>query len=162
MMVTFYFFISWLLFGLFLFNKIHQHASIKEVTLLFLLSCLINTNTYIGLFDTFKWMKFSSDQELYIAVLIFKNVFIPLFISCFTLLMDQSLKYKKILFFILYSIILLSIDVINILNDLYSFKTWNHFYTFIYYSIFLWFLLFTLKWFRGLASSSGGENHVVD
>lgn len=162
MMFTFYFFISWLLFGLFLFNRVHKHASIKEVTLLLLLSSLINTNTYVGLFDAFKWMRFTTDKELFIAVLIYKNVFIPLFISCFTLLIDQSLRFKKILFYILYSMICLSIDVINILNGLYYFKTWNHFYTFIYYSIFLWFLFFTLKWFRGLASSSGGENHAVD
>jgi hypothetical protein len=137
---------------LFLFNKIHQHASVKEVTLLFLLSCLINTHTYVGLFDTFKWMKTTTERELFIAVLI----------SCFTLLIFRSNRTKKILFYLLFSLIIVSVDLINVFQDLYSFKQWNHFYTFIYYSIFLWGLLFTLKWYRGLDSSSGSENNVVD
>jgi hypothetical protein len=162
MIVTFYFFISWVLIGLFLFNRIHKRASIKEVTYLFLLSCLINTHTYVGLFDTFKWMKTTTDIKLFIAVLIFKNIFVPLLISCFTLLIYRSPLNKKILFFILFSLIILTVDLINVIQGMYSFKQWNHFYTFIYYSIFLWSLLFTLKWYRGLDSSSGGENNVVD
>jgi hypothetical protein len=147
---------------LFLFNRIHQHASVKEVTLLFLLSCLINTHTYIGLFDTFKWMKTTTETELFIAVLIFKNIFVPLLISCFTLLIFRSNRTKKILYYLLFSLIIVSVDLINVFQDLYSFEQWNHFYTFIYYSFFLWLLLFTLKWYRGLDSSSGGENNVVD
>jgi hypothetical protein len=162
MIITFYFFISWLLIGLLLFNKIHQHASVKEVTLLVLLSCLINTHTYVGLFDTFKWMKTTTVTELFIAVLIFKNIFIPLLMSCFTLVIYRKPWNKKILFFILFSLIIISIDLINKSQSLYSFKQWNHFYTFIYYSIFLCGLLFTLKWYRGLESSSRGGNNVVD
>jgi hypothetical protein len=162
MIVTFYFFISWVLVMLFLFNKIHQHASVKEVTLLFLLSCLINTHTYVGLFDTFKWMKTTTERELFIAVLIYKNIFVPLLISCFTLQIFRSNRTKKILYYLLFSLIIVSVDLINVFQDLYSFKQWNHFYTFIYYSIFLWSLLFTLKWYRGLDSSSRGENNVVD
>jgi hypothetical protein len=162
MIITFYFFISWLLIGLLLFNRIHQHASVKEVTLLVLLSCLINTHTYVGLFDTFKWMKTTTVTELFIAVLIFKNIFIPLLMSCFTLVIYRKPWNKKILFFILFSLIIISIDLINKSQSLYSFKQWNHFYTFIYYSIFLCGLLFTLKWYRGLESSSRGGNNVVD
>lgn len=162
MIVTFYFFLSWTFIGLFLFNRIHQHASVKEVTLLFLLSCLINTHTYVGLFDTFKWMKTTTETELFIAVLIFKNIFVPLLISCFTLLIYRSPRPKKILFYLLFSLIIVSLDLINVFHGLYFFKQWNHFYTFIYYSIFLCGLLFTLKWYRGLDSSSEGENNVVD
>jgi hypothetical protein len=162
MIVTFYFFISWVLVMLFLFNRIHKQASVKEVTLLFLLSCLINTHTYVGLFDTFKWMKTTTDTELFIAVLIFKNIFVPLLISCFTLLIYRSARPKKILFYLLFSLIIVSVDLINVFQGLYFFKKWNHFYTFIYYSIFLCGLLFTLKWYRGLDASSGGENYVVD
>lgn len=162
MIITFYFYISWLLFGLFLFNRIHRHASVNEVTLLFLLSCLINTHTYVGLFDTFKWMKTTKDSELFIAVLIHKNIFIPLLLSCFTLLIYRSPRNKKIMFFILLSLIILFTDFLNVSNGMYTFKQWNHFYTLIYFSIFLWVLLTTLKWFRSLASGSGGENHVVD
>jgi hypothetical protein len=77
MIVTFYFFISWVLVMPFLHNRIQQHASVKEVTLLLLLSCLINTHTYVGLFDTFKWMKTTTDTQLFIAVLIFKNLLVP-------------------------------------------------------------------------------------
>jgi hypothetical protein len=162
MIVTFYFFISWVLIGLFLFNRIHQHASVKEVTLLILLSCLINSNTYIGLFDTFKWMKTTTDTDLYIAALIFKNVFVPLLTCCFTLLIYRSPWNKKIQFFLLYSFIIVSSDLINEYKGMYTFKQWNIFYTFLYFSIFLLVLLLTLKWYRGLDSCSRGEKNVVD
>jgi hypothetical protein len=162
MIVTFYIFISWLLIGLFIFNKIQQHASLNEVTLLILLSCLINTHTYVGLFDTFKWMKTTTDTELFIGVLIYKNVFVPLLLTCFTFLIKRNPWNKKILYFIFFSLIILSVDFINVFQGLYSFKHWNHFYTFLYLSFLLCGLLVTLKWFRGLDSSSGGENNVVD
>ncbi len=123
MIVTFYFFLSWTFIGLFLFNRIHQHASVKEVTLLFLLSCLINTHTYVGLFDTFKWMKTTTETELFIAVLIFKNIFVPLLISCFTLLIYRSPRPKKILFYLLFSLIIVSLDLINVFHGLYFFKS---------------------------------------
>lgn len=160
MIVTFYFFISWVLLMLFLFNRIHQQASIKEITLLFLLSCLVSTHTYAGLFDTLKWTKFSTDIQLFIALLLFKNVFVPLLLTCFTLLIDRN--KQKIRFFSLFSFIILSIDLINVKSGMYTFKQWNLFCTFIYYSILLFFLLFTLKWFRGLDESSGGGNRAVD
>jgi hypothetical protein len=162
MIVTFYFFISWVLVMLFLHNRIHQQASVKEVTLLLLLSCLINTHTYVGLFDTFKWMKTTTDTQLFIAVLIFKNLLVPLLISCFTFLISRSTWNKKIVFFLLFSLIILSLDLLNVSKGMYSFKQWNHFNTFIYFTIFLLVLLFSLKWFRGLDVSSGGENNVVD
>lgn len=162
MIVTFYIFISWLLIGLFLFNKIHQHVSLNEVTLLILLSSLINTHTYVGLFDTFKWMKTTTDTELFIGVLIYKNVFVPLLLTYFTFLINRNPWNKKILFFIFFSMIILSVDCINVFLGLYSFKQWNHFYTLLYISFLLCGLLVTLKWFRGLDSSSGGENNVVD
>jgi hypothetical protein len=162
MIITFYFYISWLLFGLIIFNRIHRNASVKEVTLLLLLSCLINTHTYVGLFDTFKWMKTTTDSELFIAVLIYKNVFVPLLLSCFTLLIYRSPRNKKILFSLLLSLIILSIDLINVYNDMYTFKQWNHFYTLLYYSLLISVLLYSLKLFRSLDSSSGGENNVVD
>ncbi|NYE06609.1 hypothetical protein F4694_003389 [Bacillus niacini] len=162
MIVTFYFFISWVLIGLFLFNRIHRHASVKEVTLLFLLCCLINTNTYIGLFDTFKWMKTTTDTDLYIATLIFKNVFVPLLMCCFTLLIYRSPWNKKIQFFSLFSFITVSSDLINEYKGMYTFKQWNIFYTFLYFSIFLLVLLLTLKWYRGLDPCSRGEKNVVD
>lgn len=162
MIITFYFFISWILLGLFLFNRIHQQASVKEVTLLLLLSCLINTNTYVGLFDTFKWIKTTTDKELFIAILIYKNIFVPLLISCFSLLIYRSPWNKKLLFFLLFSLILVLSDLINVFKGMYTFILWNHFYTFIYFSILLLVLLLTLKWYRGLDSSSGGEDNVVD
>lgn len=162
MIVTFYIFISWVLIGLLLFNKIHQHAPLNEVTLLFLLSCLINTHTYVGLFDSFKWMKTTTDTELFIGVLIFKNVFVPLLMTCFSFLIDRNPWTKKILFLIPFSLIILCVDKINVFQGLYYFKQWNHFYTIIYYSIFLFGVLVTLKLYRGLVLSSGGENNVVD
>jgi hypothetical protein len=162
MIVTFYFFISWVLVMLFLHNRIQQHASVKEVTLLLLLSCLINTHTYVGLFDTFKWMKTTTDTQLFIAVLIFKNLLVPLLISCFTFLIYRSPWNKKIVLFLLFSLIILSLDLLNVSKGMYSFKQWNHFNTFLYFAFFLSVLLFSLKWFRGLDWSSGGENNVVD
>jgi hypothetical protein len=162
MIVTFYFFISWVLMGLFLFNRIHQHASKKEVTLLLLLSCLINTHTYVGLFDTFKWMKTTTDMKLFIAVLIYKNIAVPLLLSIFTLIINRSSWNKKILYFILFNLFIFSLDLINVSQGLYSFKQWNHIQTFLYFSVFLFGLLFTLKWYRGLDSSSRGESNVVD
>jgi hypothetical protein len=162
MIVTFYFFISWVLIGLFLFNRIHQQASVKEVTLLFLLSCLINTNTYIGLFDAFKWIKTTTDTELYIAALISKNVFIPLLMCCSTLLIYRSPLNQKILFFSLFSLIIVISDLINVYKGLYTFKQWNTLYTFLYFSLFLLVLLLSLKWYRGLDSRTRRENNVVD
>jgi hypothetical protein len=162
MIVTFYFFISWVLIGLFLFNRIHHHASKKEVTLLLLLSCLINTHTYVGLFDTFKWMKTTTDMKLFIAVLIYKNIAVPLLLSIFTLMINRSPWNKKILYFILFNLFICSLDLINVSQGLYSFKQWNPIHTFLYFSIFLFALLFTLKWYRGLDSSSRGESNVLD
>jgi len=151
-----------MLIGLFLFNKIQRHAPLNEVTLLFLISCLINTHTYVGLFDTFNWMKTTTDTELFIGVLIYKNVFVPLLITCFSFLIDRNPRTKKILFLILFTLIILCVDLINVFQGLYSFKQWNHFYTIIYFSIFLFTILVILKWYRGLVLSSGGKNNVVD
>ena len=151
-----------MLIGLFLFNRIHDKASIEEVSFLLLLSCLINTHTYGGLFETFKWMKTTTDSKLFIAFLIYKNLFVPLILTCFVLLIDTSIKNLKILYFLFFIFIILFIDVINLSSGLYSFKTWNLAYTFIYYGILLLFLLFALKWFRGLKLRTEGEKNAVD
>ncbi|MFP7296432.1 hypothetical protein [Neobacillus niacini] len=160
MIVTFYFFISWLLLVLFIFNRIQKQATINEITLLLLLSCLVNTHTYAGLFDTLKFMKFSTDIPHFIALLLFKNIFVPLLITCFTLLIDRN--KRKIRFFSLFILIILLMDSINVISGMYTYKQWNLFCTFIYYSILLFLLLFTLKWFRKLDKISGGENRAVD
>jgi hypothetical protein len=162
MIITFYIFISWLLLSLIIFNQIHHKDSIKEVSLVLFLGCIINTHSYAGLFDTLNWLKSTTDSKLFIALLIFKNVFVPLLLSCFTLLIDRHAWNKKLLYFSLFSLIILVIDLLNLSRGIYSFNQWNHFHTFIYYLICISFLLFTLKWFRGLDPDSGGGKNAVD
>lgn len=150
MVITFYFIISWMMMGLFIFNRKKSWGSIREVSFLILLSCLINTHTYLGLFETFKWIKTTTNPKLYGAFLFFRSVFIPFFISYFTLLIfNQPLK-KKVFSIFIYSVIMLILDKIGLTSNMYVFQKWNLFFTILYYLIFLGFALVALRWFRSL------------
>jgi hypothetical protein len=150
MVPTFYFTISWMMMGLLIFNRQGSRGSKMEILFLLLLTCLINTHTYLGLFETFKWMKTTTTPKLYIAFLLFRSVFIPLFVSYISLhIANNSLK-NKLLLVLLYCLIIIGIDKINLSSELYDFKKWNLYFTVIYYLIYLFFVMFAFKWFRGL------------
>jgi hypothetical protein len=150
MIPTFYFTISWMMMGLLLFNRQGSRGVRMEILFLLLLTCLINTHTYLGLFETFKWMKTTTTPKLYIAFLLFRSVFIPLFVSYITLHIANNTLKKKLLLVLLYCLIIIGIDKINLSSELYDFKKWNLLFTVIYYLIYLFFVLFAFKWFRGL------------
>lgn len=150
MIITFYFIISWMMVGLLLFNQNKTWGSFRDTSFLILLSCLINTHAYLGLFETFKWIKTTTNPKHYIAFLFFRSVFIPCFISYFTLLIFHNPLKKKFLFVSLYSGIIVTLDKIGVTGHLYIFKKWNLLLTFSYYLILLLFSIFTLSWFRGL------------
>lgn len=150
MVITFYFVISWVMMGLFIFNRKKSWGTKKEVAFLVLLSCLINSQTYLGLFETFKWMKTTIDPKLYIAFLLFRSVFIPLFVSFFTLLFFNWPNNKKLMCLFIYCLIILGLDKVSLSFELYRFKKWNHFFTLGYYLLYLFFMIIALKWFKRL------------
>ncbi|MCM2533157.1 hypothetical protein NDK43_13075 [Neobacillus pocheonensis] len=158
MVVTFYFIISWMMIGLLTFNRKRSWGSLREIFFLILFTCLINTHTYLGLFETFKWIKTTTNPKLYVAFLLFRSVFIPVFMTYFTLLIfNQSLK-RMLYLVLLFSGIILALDKIGLSSNMYAFKKWNLFYTFSYYIALLFLALFALRWFRGLKTMSGGVN----
>lgn len=136
--------------GLLIFNRQQSRGSKGNILFLVLLSCLINTHTYLGLFETFKWMKTTTNPKLYIAFLLFRSVFIPLFVSYITLHILNSPFKKQLLLFLLFILIIMAIDIINLGSHLYSFKKWNHLTTLSYYLLFLFLVILGLKWFRGM------------
>jgi hypothetical protein len=150
MVLTFYFFISWLMLGLLFFHCKDHRGVIREVLFLFLLSCLINSQTYLGFFETLKWMKTTTEPKLFIAFLLFRSVFIPLLLTCLTLLIHSNPLKKKLIMVLLYLVIILTVDIINLTCHLYVFKEWNHLLTLTYYLVFLFFMWLSLKWFKGL------------
>ena len=150
MIITFYFIISWMMAGLVLFNQNKTSCSIRDTSFLFLLTCLINSHVYLGLFETFKWIETTTDPKHYIAFLFFRSVFSPCFVTYVTLLIFHNPLKKKILFVVLYSGIIIILDKIGVDGHLYSFTKWNLFLTFSYYLLLLFFSILTLKWFRGL------------
>jgi hypothetical protein len=150
MVITFYFTLSWMMVGLLIFNRQGSKGSRGEILFLVLLTCLINTHTYLGLFETFKWMKTTTTPKLYIAFILFRSVFIPLFVSYITLHIANNTLKKKLLLVLLYCLITIGIDKINLSSELYNFKKWNHFFTVFYYLIYLFFVMIALRWFRGL------------
>lgn len=157
MVITFYFVISWLMVGLLTFNRKKSWGTKMEVTFLVFLSCLINTHTYLGLFETFKWMKTTTEPKLYIAFLLFRSVFIPFCLSYFTLIIMNYSQLKKLVFILIYSLLILLLDKFNLNNELYSFKKWNHVFTIGYYYLFLYFMIIAMKWFRGLKEGKGDD-----
>ncbi len=136
--------------GLLIFNRQENRGSRKEKLFLVLLTCLINTHTYLGLFETFKWMKTTTTPKLYLAFLLFRSVFSPLFVSYFILYINNSTFKKQLILVLFYCLLIIGIDKVNLINDLYDFKKWNQFYTVIYYLLYLLFTMFAFNWFRGL------------
>lgn len=151
MILTFYFVISWLMIGLLIFHRNKCWANKMEVSFLVLFSCIINTQTYLGLFETLKWIKTTINPKEYIAFLLFRSVFSPFFLSYFTLIIFNKSMKKKIGFLLLFITIIIGLDWINVGNELYRFKQWNHFFTAVYYILYLIFTSIAFKWFRGLA-----------
>ncbi|WP_144550046.1 hypothetical protein [Bacillus sp. X1(2014)] len=150
MVFTFYFVLSWVMMGLLIFNRQEKRGSRKEIIFLVLLTCLINTHNYLGLFETFKWMKTTTTPKLYLAFLLFRSVFSPLLVSYLILYINNSTLKKQIILVFLYCLLIIGIDKVNLINDLYDFKKWNQFYTVIYYLLYLFFTMFAFNWFRGL------------
>jgi hypothetical protein len=150
MIITFYFALSWIMMGLLIFNQKESRGTRRDISFLVLFSCLINTHTYLGLFETFKWMKTTTNPKLYIAFLLFRSVLIPLIASYFTLHITNSSLKKQMLLVFLYCLIITGLDTINVNVHLYSFKIWNHSYTVGYYLIYLFTVMFALSWFRGI------------
>lgn len=150
MVITFYFTISWIMMGLLIFNRQDSRSSRSDLLFLVLLSCLINTQTYLGLFETFKWLKTTTTPKLYIAFILFRSLFIPLFVSYITLHLANNTLKKALSLVLLYCLIIIGIDKINLSSELYYFKKWNQFITVIYYLLYLFFVMFAFKWFRGL------------
>lgn len=136
--------------GLLIFNRQKSMGTREDILFLVLLTCLINTHTYLGLFETFKWIKTTTSLKLYVAFLLFRSVFIPLFVSYITLHIVASSLKKQLLLVFVFVLIIFTIDKINLGSHLYSFKNWNHFVTIFYYLIYLFFMIFAFKWFRGL------------
>jgi hypothetical protein len=150
MVISFYFTLSWMMMGLLKFNRSNSRGSRRDIVFLVLLTCLINTHVYLGIFETYKWMKTTTIPKLFIAFVLFRSVFIPFFVSYITLhIANNSLK-KQLSLVLLYILIIIGIDKINLSGDLYNFKKWNHFFSVIYYLLYLFFVMFALKWFRGL------------
>ena len=155
MVFTFYFALSWVMLGLLMFNRQESRASRMEILFLVLLTCLINTHTYLGLFETFKWMKTTITPKLYVAFLLFRSVFTPLFVTYITLhLVNKTWKNTWSLF-LLYCLVIIGIDKINISADLYHFKKWNYFSTLTYYLLYLFFTMLSYKGFQGLEGKEG-------
>ncbi|WP_410893405.1 hypothetical protein [Neobacillus sp. 204] len=150
MVITFYFTISWLMMGLLIFNRQDSQISRSDLLFLVLLSCLINTHTYLGFFETFKWLKTTTTPKLYIAFILFRSLFIPLFVSYITLHLTNNTLKKALALVLMYCLIIIGIDKINLNSELYNFKKWNQFITVIYYLLYLFFVMFAFKWFRGL------------
>ncbi len=136
--------------GLFIFNRKKSWGTKKEAAFLVLLSCLINSNTYLGLFETFKWMKTTIDPKLYISFLLFRSVFIPLFVSFFTLLFFNCPNNRRLMYLFIYCLFILGLDKVSLSFELYRFKKWNHFFTLGYYLLYLYFMIIGLKWFKRL------------
>lgn len=150
MVLTFYFVLSWLMVGLLIFNRQEGWGSRREITFLVLLTCLINTHTYLGIFDTFKWMKTTTTPKLFVAFVLFRSVFIPVFISYFTLHIANNTLKKALLLILLYCLIIIGTDKINLNSELYHITKWNRFFTVIYYLLYLFFAMFAFYWYRGL------------
>ncbi|MFL6558896.1 MAG: hypothetical protein ACJ8MO_22605, partial [Bacillus sp. (in: firmicutes)] len=129
MVLTFYFVLSWLMIGLMIFNRQEGWGSRREITFLVLLTCLINTHTYLGIFDTFKWMKTTTTPKLFVAFVLFRSVFIPVFISYFTLHIANNTLKKALLLILLYCLIIIGTDKINLNSELYHITKWNRFFT---------------------------------
>jgi len=150
MVFTFYFALSWLMLGLLIFNRQESRDSRMEILFLVLLTCLINTHTYLGIFETFKWMKTTTTPKLFVAFILFRSVFIPLFVTYITLHLANKTWKNTWSLFLLYCLVIIGIDWINISADLYHFKKWSYFSTLIYYLLYLFFTMFSYKWFQGL------------
>ncbi|MEH7073281.1 hypothetical protein [Neobacillus drentensis] len=150
MIVTFYFTLSWMMTGFLTFNRKESRGSREEILFLVLLTCLINTHTYLGLFETFKWIKTATTPKLYLAFLLFRSAFIPVFVSYLTLHIVNNTWKKQILLFLLYLLVIIGTDKINVYSDLYTFKHWNHMSTIIYYLLYLALVVIAFKWFQGL------------
>jgi len=150
MVFTFYFVLSWMMMGLLIFNRQENRGTRKEILFLVLLTCIINTHTYLGLFETFKWMKTTTTPKLYLAFLLFRSVFSPLFVSYLIMYINNSTLRKQFLLLLLYCLIILGIDKVNLSSELYTFKKWNHFFTVIYYLLYLFFAMYAFNWFKGL------------
>jgi hypothetical protein len=155
MVITLYFTLSWMMMGLLIFHRQRSKESRRDIIFLVLLTCLINTHTYLGLFETFNWIKTTTIPKLYIAFLLFRSVFIPLFISYLTLYLAYKSLRKQLVLVFLFCFIIIGIDIINVQSGLYTFKKWNYTFTVIYYLLYLFFVRGALQWFRGLE----GENN---
>lgn len=152
MVPTFYFTISWIMMGLLLFNRQGSRGSRMEILFLLMLTCLINTHTYLGLFETFKWMKTTTTPKLYIAFLLYRSVFIPLFVTYITLHIANNTLKKRLFLVLVYCLIIIGIDQINLKSELYDFKKWNLFFTVIYYFLYLFFVMLAFSRFKGIGS----------
>jgi hypothetical protein len=135
--------------GLLIFNRKGSRGTRRDISFLVLFTCLINTHTYLGLFETFKWMKTTINLNLYIAFLLFRSFFIPLFVSYISLHIANNTLKKQMFLVLLYCLIIIGLDKINVYVHLYSFKEWNHSSTVIYYLLYLFVVIFALRWFRG-------------
>jgi hypothetical protein len=151
MVITFYFTLSWILLVLLFINRNESLGTRRDISFLILFTCLINTHTYLGLFETYKWMITTKNPKLYVAFILFRSVFIPLFISYITLYAANNLLRKKLLLVLLYCLIILGLDIVNVHVQLYRFNIWNHTFTVAYYLLYLLVVLYSLNWFRAFS-----------
>jgi hypothetical protein len=91
----------------------------------------------------------TKNPKLYVAFLLFRSVFIPLFVSYITLYIANNLLKNKLLLVLLYCLMIIGLDMVNVYVHLYRFKIWNHTFTVAYYLLYLFVVLFALNWFRG-------------
>lgn len=134
---------------LFIHKKKHISA-IRDLSFLLMLSCFISTNSYLGIFEALKWMKTTTEPKLFLAFLVFRNLFLPLLVSFFTIKIYTSSLKRKLVFIPLFSLITFSTEYLNLSSNLYKFMQWNYLWTILYYFIYLFCILTSLKWFRGL------------
>lgn len=150
MIFTFYFFISWVILCILIQDLKNHKTTIRNLLFLLLLSCFISTNSYLGLFEAQKWIKTTTEPKLFTAFLLYRNLFIPFFVSFFTLKIYSCPMKKKLVYLLFFSVFTLVVDYMNLYSNLYSFNNWNQICTIIFYLIFLLFLFFSFKWFKGL------------
>lgn len=118
----------------------------RDTLFVILISVLINSHFYLGILETLKLIKTTTDPKLYIVFLLYRSVIAPLSISyCLNIFQETKWKIPIILGFVTY---ILLMEQLGEWFGLYEFLRWNLFFSGLYYLCFFFLLSIFLRWFK--------------
>lgn len=128
--------ISLSIFNIFLFQK--KQLTFIQNSIVFMMMTIVTTNYITIVSLNLKWIKTTQDPFLFIGVLLYRDIIIPILVLIFINAIINSTSIKNKGFYFISTLIALQVtEFLCLFVGLIEYVKWNFFYTALLHSAFL-------------------------